>query len=446
MEQLIDSGYTYWEYRDGNFDYAVVLYDYASGKIVSSEPRIVISEDLTVYLSDYLDREEMIGLVPDFQRCKYSNGNMYRANIGPDGAPVSIETTGLPPFREIILDDGKTAASQINALGYFPHHNVEKDDWAKRFISWLNNDTLQEALQRSKEKIKDQDAAEYYSDSLIAIKRILFDTYFENSSLKEGPYSNLIVIATYRPWFSAIKELKTVYALIAAVSLISIIVISANIINTYNKQKELEETRSSFVMAMAHDLKTPLTVIRGYAENLLDDTEKSTDRLGKIIATTDEIDDMVSKMLDVSRPDSNRLEMKKEEIVLNELTSEVIGRYRKAIEQRELEYSISDEGRFELIGDRKLLDQMISNLIDNALNYTDKGSLIKIDIDESSLSISNRSQPLSEEVVKHLFELTGGKDGHHGFGLYYAKRVADMHDLKLGYSYNRDTVCFRISK
>ncbi|MBQ6127053.1 MAG: sensor histidine kinase [Erysipelotrichaceae bacterium] len=94
----------------------------------------------------------------------------------------------------------------------------------------------------------------------------------------------------------------------------------------------------------------------------------------------------------------------------------------------------------------KNLEKMLGNLIDNAVSYTPENSWVRIEIDSNQLSISNHSDPIPEDKLKHLFEFSSENDGHHGFGLYFAKKVADIHDLKLKYSYISDGICFTISK
>lgn len=89
---------------------------------------------------------------------------------------------------------------------------------------------------------------------------------------------------------------------------------------------------------------------------------------------------------------------------------------------------------------------MINNLIDNAVSYAETDSDIEIEIDQNSLSVWNKSDPLSAEQQKHLFELSSGSNGHHGFGLYFAKKIADIHDLALKYGYSDDGVCFTVNK
>ena len=445
MEQIVANEGSDMDTKDELFDYAVLLYDLSTGKTVISDPRIVVNEDLTIHLSDYLSKEEIISYATDFRRSIYSKGGMFKVYLNSEGIPTTIETTGLPPFTQIKLLEGGTAKEWDEYMSYFPKRSVEKEVWIERFTSWMNNETLQSEIQNAKDRIKNVEFNNYLSDSLIITESQLYDKFFENGSRKEEPYCNIIIIATYHPWLAAIRDLKPVYVMISLFSLLCIFFVSKNILDTYDKQTKLEETKSSFITAMAHDLKTPLTVIRGYCENILDsDDLKSSKQLQKIINKTDEVSSMVSKLLDISKLDSDGFEMVKKETVLNDIFSEVFQRYIPVIEQRSLSYIIDDKGKFNIIGDERLLDQMLSNLIDNATSYAEKGSEIKIKINRNKLSIWNKSLPLSDVKIKHLFEMSPSENGHHGFGLYYAKRIANMHQLKLTYSHESNGICFTV--
>lgn len=187
---------------------------------------------------------------------------------------------------------------------------------------------------------------EFKSDSLIIVESCIYPI------IDSKPLCNMIFIATYHPWLAAIKELKSIYLLITAISALCIWSISKNTIDTYDKQKSLEESKSSFIAAMAHDLKTPLTVIKGYSENLLDEgNDKNREYLRKIIGKTDEIDDMVSKMLDISKLDSGGFEMERKEVLLNDILNQAIVKYLPIMEQRSLEYTVNEKDQFYLIGD-----------------------------------------------------------------------------------------------
>ncbi|MBR0417928.1 MAG: HAMP domain-containing histidine kinase [Erysipelotrichaceae bacterium] len=433
METITADRASNMDYNDEYFDYAVVLYDYATNKTVISDPRIVINEDLTIHLTDYLSKEEIISYATDFRRSIYNKGGLLKVYMNSDDIPVTIETTGLPPFTQIkLIEHGVTEKWDLYQ-SYFPKRIVEKEVWIERFTSWMNNETLQNELQEAKERIKYNEGRDDISDTLIVYQRVLYDKFFENGNRKSEPYCNIIVIGTYHPWKAAMRDLKAVYLLIVILTVLISFLLSKNILDSYQKQSDLEETRRSFITAMAHDLKTPLTVIKGYTENLMDsnDEEKKSDYLRKINSKTDEINDMVSEMLDISKIDASGFEIKRKELMLNDILKKTIERYRETAYERCLSFSLKEEKSFSIVGDEDLLEKLFSNLIDNAISYTRNGSEIVISIDENKINIFNEADPIEEEKLKNIFEFKSGTNGHHGFGLYFAKKVADIHNLKL---------------
>ena len=312
----------------------------------------------------------------------------------------------------------------------------------------MNNDVLQSELLKAKERIKETKTNSFSSDSLLVYDQNLLYQSIENGQKNYEKYGNMIFIATYRPWLSAMKELKTIYLLEVLLCVFSIYIVTRNTLKTYDKQEELDDIKNSFITAMAHDLKTPLTVIKGYSENLLDNEyqEKKDDFLHKIINKTDEVNDMVGNMLDLSRIDSSGFELQREEVILNDLLFNIFERYLPAMEEKRLRYTAYENGKFVVIGDERYLEKMLGNLIDNAINYTKEDSKITVEIDQNSLVMSNKSDPIPEEKLKHIFEFSSGSKGHYGFGLYFAKKVADIHNLLLSVENDAEGVNVSISK
>ena len=475
-EQVLDFYIGPWDKKEEYYDYAIAVYDIFGDKTTISDNRFMIKNDdhsaEIFHLSDYLSKNEILSISEELKRCIYSDGStIYLPYLWLDekGSPVSIEfrkrainqgdswksgNSNSPANQNmtyensvsvLVLDDQKTASVQVMANCFLPKTTFDEDQWEKRWAAWMNNDVLQRELNKAKENVKDSNYSEYESDSLLVYDRELFVQEIKNERLNNVRYGNVVFIATYRPWLSAMKELKTIYLLEVLLCVFSIYIVSKNTLKTYDKQKELNNTKNTFIAAMAHDLKTPLTVIRGYSENLLDDGNDK-EYLHKIISKTDEIDDMVSKMLEISKLDSDGFEMERQEVVLNNVLSSAVAKYRPLMQQRSLSCEVDEKGQFELIGDERHLDQMLGNLIDNAVSYAEKDSTIKIEIDQNRLSISNRSDPIPEEKLKHIFDFSSGSKDHYGFGLYFAKKVADIHDLQLAVENYAEGVHVSITK
>ena len=474
-----------WDKKEEYYDYAVVMYDSYSDYISSSDNRVaMINKNGTrvFYLSDYLNKDEILSLSEELKRTIYPEENsIYMSSISFDkkGTPVLLgffkrhinginavddswksgtdENTDTSTasawisnndVKSIALNNGGEISSSVIVSFYSPIYTIDEKQWVKRWTAWMNNDVLQSELLKAKERIKETKTNSFSSDSLLVYDQNLFYQSIENGQKNYEKYGNMIFIATYRPWLSAMKELKTIYLLEVLLCALSIYIVTRNTLKTYDKQEELDDIKNSFITAMAHDLKTPLTVIKGYSENLLDNEyqEKKDDFLHKIINKTDEVNDMVGNMLDLSRIDSNGFELQREEVILNDLLFNIFERYLPAMEEKRLRYTAYENGKFVVIGDERYLEKMLGNLIDNAINYTKEDSKITVEIDQNSLVMSNKSDPIPEEKLKHIFEFSSGSKGHYGFGLYFAKKVADIHNLLLSVENDAEGVNVSISK
>ena len=454
LEQCLDKFSGTWEENNEYFDYAAVLYDYFTERIVIGDNRIVILENnldsQSIHLSDYLNKEEILSLSDELLMRLYNYSGKVTVWLDENNDPVAFALSDKRKSAEkkIILDKSRKESRIVEATIYCPKRMTSKDRWIERWTEWMNNEILQEELFKAKERIMDLEFNEYKTDSLIIHGQTLYSDFLKNNKLQMEPYANLIFIATYHPWKAAMRDLKGVYFLITGLTALISFLLSKNILDTYKKQSDLEETRKSFITAMAHDLKTPLSVIRGYSENLLDnaDNDRKDEYLKRIIYKTDEINEMVSKMLDISKIDSSGFEIERKELVLNDILKNVIEEYRIPAEEKTLSIDLKEENSLEMIGDEKLLEKLFSNLIDNAVSYARNESLITIFVDQNKISIFNEADPIGEEKLKNIFELKPGTNSHHGFGLYFAKKVADIHGLKLKVENNSNGISVSVVK
>ena len=116
----------------------------------------------------------------------------------------------------------------------------------------------------------------------------------------------------------------------------------------YDTQMSLEETRRDFTNAMAHELKTPLGIIRNFAENLMEHNmeEKRDYYLAQIIGQTEEMDHLVIKMIEISKLDSEDLVLKKEVLSFGELIKEQMARLEPMVQEKNLRVQYQENGNF----------------------------------------------------------------------------------------------------
>ena len=186
-------------------------------------------------------------------------------------------------------------------------------------------------------------------------------------------------------------------------------------------------------------MKTPLGIIRGFSENLLEDTvaEKREYYLQQIIGQTEEMDGMVADIIGAARLESQHLVLQKERISVSGLLRGQLAKREPLIKEKQITVQFSAQGEFELEGDRKYLEKAFGNLIGNAVSYCDVGGVIKITTDAVSCRIENDCAGLRAEDVQHAFDIfyrgqcEKASEKHLGIGLYLARRILDLHDIQI---------------
>ena len=211
----------------------------------------------------------------------------------------------------------------------------------------------------------------------------------------------------------------------------------------------LDQRKSEFVSIASHQLRTPVTAMKGYASLLLEDAygalpEKMKDPVQKIFHSSDRLALMINDFLNVSKIEQGSmtytfvpLDLKKMVIDLAQDFHIVAGE-----KKLDLETNIPDGMKFNVVADEGKIRQIISNLIDNSIKYTPKGNIRLILSKEPThgedgmilLQIKDTGIGLSQDDIHHLFgKFTRGAEGSKvntsgsGLGLYVAKKMMEEH-------------------
>ncbi|MCQ4021668.1 MULTISPECIES: cell wall metabolism sensor histidine kinase WalK [unclassified Ruminococcus] len=230
---------------------------------------------------------------------------------------------------------------------------------------------------------------------------------------------------------------------IFAIFVIVGIILAAIIWHTIKKQIEQEEKLRLTTNAMAHELKTPLFIIGGYAENLVENinTKKQSHYASVISEKSSAVNGLVEQMLDYSRIDSGYDTLNIEKINLNALTNDVVKSYEDS--------SISLEYGKEVYinADKRMIKSAIENLVDNAVKYTNDKNDIKIKITDKRFSVSNPSDEMSKSEINNLWQPYHRQARHsatpgHGLGLAIVKSIFKLHKFKNGAAYSNGRITF----
>ena len=209
---------------------------------------------------------------------------------------------------------------------------------------------------------------------------------------------------------------------------------------------EQEKIRLDMTKAMAHDLKTPLFIISGFAENLREDEsfEKREHYTDVILEQSRHMNNLIHSMLDYSKFESDDFELKKSEFSLLALVLEAVEKYH----DDRIEKSVY--GDISVFADRNLLTTVVNNFIDNALKYGSKKNPIEIEIKENRLSVSNSlEKEITDEQIEKMWKPYSKLDSSrvstgNGLGLAISKRILELHNFKYGAKTNKDQITFYI--
>ncbi len=210
-----------------------------------------------------------------------------------------------------------------------------------------------------------------------------------------------------------------------------------------------EENRVELTNALAHDIKTPLFVISGYAYSLKENIDESErdDYLNKIIEQTEKINTMVHNMLNLSKLNSYSIIPNRADFDLSELIIDILEDYEHLPQKKTIVYEYSGDNT--AIGDVSLITTALCNLIDNAVFYSLAETTIEITVKDKVFAISNKCEPFTKAELKQIWQpyVRRDKSRHkkgNGLGLSIVKSIFELHKLKYKTEYSDGTLTFMV--
>jgi signal transduction histidine kinase len=214
-----------------------------------------------------------------------------------------------------------------------------------------------------------------------------------------------------------------------------------------DKLSQVDKLKSQFVANVSHDLKTPIASIKGYIDNLLDGiygelTEKQTRNLKRVQDKCGVLISLINDLLDLSRIESGAITLQAKDVFLRELIEEVVVSLKPQSEENNISISFSCESNLWLTADPDRLRQILTNLLDNAVKFTEDGGAVNIDVidknNEVEISVSDTGIGIPESEKQKIFDrfyqstLTTKKvTKGTGLGLAIAKSLVEMHGGQL---------------
>ena len=210
--------------------------------------------------------------------------------------------------------------------------------------------------------------------------------------------------------------------------------------------KQLEATRKDFVANVSHELRTPLSLIQGYVETLLDgakdNPEVSTRFLETIERNTDRLRRLIEDLLAISELESGRLKLNLQPVLLPTVVHKVFDDFRTRAQEARLELR-DQTSELTLHADPDRVEQVLSNLVDNAIKYGREGRGItvaarQVDGGLAEVFVRDEGPGIAPEPLSRLFErfyrvdkARSREQGGTGLGLSIVKHIVQSHGGKV---------------
>lgn len=212
--------------------------------------------------------------------------------------------------------------------------------------------------------------------------------------------------------------------------------------NMANSLSNSEGTRRSFIANVSHELKTPMTTIAGFIDGILDGTIPKEQESKYLHIVSDEVkrlSRLVKSMLDLSRIDSGEMKLHPSRFDITHTVVTTLLTFEQKIDEKQIEIrGLEEAAPQEVWGDQDLLHQVVYNLIENAVKFTNEGGYIAVQvsdsIDRTTVVIENSGPGIAPEDLPMIFERfyktdksrSRDKNGM-GLGLYLVRTILKFH-------------------
>lgn len=210
------------------------------------------------------------------------------------------------------------------------------------------------------------------------------------------------------------------------------------------KERKNEISRRAFFVAVSHELKTPITIIKGQLEGMIYNIGMYKDRdtyLRHSLKVMESMEEMVREILDISRMESSGFKLNTVEINMSSLVQQSIQNYLILAENKNIEIISDIEKNLYSFVDIKLMKKAISNIINNSIKHSKNGALVSIRLYNNNecgvFEVENSNTFIEESEIENIFnpfyrvdKSRSRQSGGSGLGLYIIKIIFDMHKVK----------------
>ena len=216
--------------------------------------------------------------------------------------------------------------------------------------------------------------------------------------------------------------------------------------NAKDEIQKVSNLRKDLIANISHDLRTPLTIVKSYAEMIRDlsgdNPQKRNEHLEVIIDETDRLSNLVNNLLELSKLESGNMDLEITEFSVHEKMHDIMLRYQLLIENEGYDIKFIDDEDRIIAADEAKIDQVLYNFINNAVNYCGENKTIRIrqvnKADVVRFEVIDQGKGISKEMLPLIFDRYYRDEKYKrevvgtGLGLSICKEILKKHDFAFG--------------
>ncbi|WP_397537635.1 ATP-binding protein [Rummeliibacillus pycnus] len=210
------------------------------------------------------------------------------------------------------------------------------------------------------------------------------------------------------------------------------------------EEHRLDKLRSDFIANVSHELRTPIAMLQGYSEAIIDDVVSSEDERNEMIRIiydeSQRMGRLVTDLLDLARMESGNITLYKDSVPITPVFERITQKFVQAAKEKDIElaYSSTFDESIRISIDEDRIEQVLTNLIDNAIRHTGQNGSVHVIVDQqvsyARIQVKDNGAGIPKEDLEYVFERfykadkarTRGKGGT-GLGLAIAKNIVEAH-------------------
>ncbi|MDL2206715.1 HAMP domain-containing protein [Eubacteriales bacterium OttesenSCG-928-N13] len=215
---------------------------------------------------------------------------------------------------------------------------------------------------------------------------------------------------------------------------------NAQLKSDIEREREIENQRMAFFSAASHELKTPITILKGQLRGMLARVGVYEDRetyLARALTVTGRMESLVKEILTINRIGSGGFMLKSNAMDLSRLMTDQLELDQELIEQRQLHVEAEIEPNVIVSGDEALISKVLDNVLTNAILYSPAGAKVRVHVADGGFSVTNSGATIPEESIDQLFtpfyrveQSRNRKSGGSGLGLYLVRTILALHGAR----------------